>query len=634
MACLGRPYAVMTMTGRLAALMQRLGCVSTPWPTPARNACPKANRAAWGSYYDTRPVVGYAAAEQSTLLLAAIGRYCFTSVDMRLLSNRPQQISPSASTPPPASLSPGCSERAGSDAVMVRVLAADGSAPDAWSYRDLTGAALTLAAQLQEKAQALGRPARVGLLAENSPEWVAANLAACSRRRRDPRPHRLHRPAGRLPPAERRPVPHRRRGRSRPGPLAHQHPPAHPAGRLPRPFPSTCPPLPAHPAPPRPRRSPHTTRSSRSSTPPAPPPPPKASRSAGTAWTNSSPHCAPAPPEIFERYLSIVRLSLLIEQVAGLSHALPGRRFGVLPAAGHRPGRHRRRRRPRRSAHPAASGPPHRPGRAAHRCRQASSSPCATGGPAERHRAPPADLRTRRAGLHRLRRAPRPGDPPAPRRLRTDRPRGLRTERELLRGVLELPRRRPLRHRRPPLDHVHAELADDGELLIRSTFPVRRLHPRGPLQRRRRRPAACTPATSPRSTPTAICGSPDARRTSSSPRAAATSPNGSRPATANSASSARPPSSPTASTRSTACSSSTPASTPQPPAARSPTSAQRKLSGIERAAVVHLMSEDDPAYATCFTVTGRPRRDVVRAHVLDQPPTPAAAAAPETKEKA
>lgn len=43
MACLGRPYAVMTMTGRLAALMQRLGCVFHPWPTPARNACPKAN---------------------------------------------------------------------------------------------------------------------------------------------------------------------------------------------------------------------------------------------------------------------------------------------------------------------------------------------------------------------------------------------------------------------------------------------------------------------------------------------------------------------------------------------------------------------------------------------------------------
>ncbi|MFG2480576.1 thermostable hemolysin [Streptomyces fagopyri] len=92
MACLGRPYAVMTMTGRLAALMQRLGCVFHPLADASPERLPAGERAAWGSYYDTRPVVGYAeAAEQSTLLLAAIGRYCFTSVDMRLLSNRPAQ---------------------------------------------------------------------------------------------------------------------------------------------------------------------------------------------------------------------------------------------------------------------------------------------------------------------------------------------------------------------------------------------------------------------------------------------------------------------------------------------------------------------------------------------------------------
>lgn len=27
------------------------------------------------------------------------------------------------------------------------------------------------------------------------------------------------------------------------------------------------------------------------------------------------------------------------------------------------------------------------------------------------------------------------------------------------------------------------------------------------------------------------------------------------------------------------------------------------------------MTEDDPDYARCFTVTGRPRRDVIRDHV-------------------
>ncbi|GGJ51388.1 thermostable hemolysin [Streptomyces brasiliensis] len=92
MACLGRPYAVMTMTGRLAMLMQRLGVVFHPLVDASRDALSPQEAAQWGSYYDTRPVVGWAeAAAQSTLLLAAIGRYCFESVDMRFVSNRPEQ---------------------------------------------------------------------------------------------------------------------------------------------------------------------------------------------------------------------------------------------------------------------------------------------------------------------------------------------------------------------------------------------------------------------------------------------------------------------------------------------------------------------------------------------------------------
>ncbi|MFJ7208368.1 thermostable hemolysin [Streptomyces sp. NPDC098789] len=92
MACLGRPYAVMTMTGRLAELMQRLGCIFHPLADASPDRLEPEELASWGSYYDTRPMVGYAkAVDQSTLLLAAIGRYCFESVDMRLLSsNRPQ----------------------------------------------------------------------------------------------------------------------------------------------------------------------------------------------------------------------------------------------------------------------------------------------------------------------------------------------------------------------------------------------------------------------------------------------------------------------------------------------------------------------------------------------------------------
>lgn len=93
MACLGRPYAVMTMTGRLAALMQRLGVIFHPLADASPDRLAPEEAASWGSYYDTRPMVGYAkAVEQSTLLFAAIGRYCFESVDMRLLSSRPEKV--------------------------------------------------------------------------------------------------------------------------------------------------------------------------------------------------------------------------------------------------------------------------------------------------------------------------------------------------------------------------------------------------------------------------------------------------------------------------------------------------------------------------------------------------------------
>ncbi|WP_407841994.1 thermostable hemolysin (plasmid) [Streptomyces sp. DSM 116496] len=91
MACLGRPYAVMTMTHRLAALMQRLGVVFHPLADASPDRLSTEEAATWGSYYETRPMVGYAiAAEQSTLLLAAIGRYCFEKIDMRFVSNRPE----------------------------------------------------------------------------------------------------------------------------------------------------------------------------------------------------------------------------------------------------------------------------------------------------------------------------------------------------------------------------------------------------------------------------------------------------------------------------------------------------------------------------------------------------------------
>lgn len=76
------------------------------------------------------------------------------------------------------SLISGLLARAESDAVMVKVLSpADGPSTE-WSYRSVIGASRILAAWLSERGRGLGRPLRVGLLAANSVEWVTADLAA------------------------------------------------------------------------------------------------------------------------------------------------------------------------------------------------------------------------------------------------------------------------------------------------------------------------------------------------------------------------------------------------------------------------------------------------------------------------
>ncbi|MFD1277022.1 hypothetical protein ACFQ51_50155 [Streptomyces kaempferi] len=58
----------------------------------------------------------------------------------------------------PLSLARGLLQQADSDAVMVRVLAADGGEGTAHSYRDLLRTALALAADLTDLARTLGRP--------------------------------------------------------------------------------------------------------------------------------------------------------------------------------------------------------------------------------------------------------------------------------------------------------------------------------------------------------------------------------------------------------------------------------------------------------------------------------------------
>ncbi|MEU5837237.1 AMP-binding protein [Streptomyces diacarni] len=82
---------------------------------------------------------------------------------------------PSRSAP---SLVAGLLRRARSDAPMVEVLSPTGGPGVRHTYREVISAARVLAQRLQRHSAQLGRPVRVGLLAGNSAEWVAADLAA------------------------------------------------------------------------------------------------------------------------------------------------------------------------------------------------------------------------------------------------------------------------------------------------------------------------------------------------------------------------------------------------------------------------------------------------------------------------
>lgn len=68
--------------------------------------------------------------------------------------------------------------QAESDRPMVKVLTSNGAPGAEHSYRTIIRAARVLAARLRRRSAELGRPVRVGLLAENSAEWVVADLAA------------------------------------------------------------------------------------------------------------------------------------------------------------------------------------------------------------------------------------------------------------------------------------------------------------------------------------------------------------------------------------------------------------------------------------------------------------------------
>ncbi|MFF3662496.1 AMP-binding protein [Streptomyces olivochromogenes] len=537
-------------------------------------------------------------------------------------------------TPTRLSLAQGLLERAGSDAVMVRVLAADGSAPAAWSYRDLTGAALALAARLQEQAQVLGRPARVGLLAENSPEWVAADLAALFAGAVEipvPTAFTAQQAASLLQSADLCLT-----DAAGEAALARWH-----AGTPQSVLPDGCPVLPLD--------LPALARAPRPAAPPQIPAHDQIVKVIHTSGTTSAPKGvqirrhgldelltslrARTRPEIFERYLSIVPLSLLIEQVAGLYMPfLAGGSVSFLPpgtalvgtAADAAP----RMLTLLRAARPTALVvPPTVAGLFLALCDQQPAESVA-----ERHRrifghdgpvfiacggAPvPAEI-LQRLDAHGL---------------TVHEGYGLSENSSVVSWNFPGAVRFGTVGR--PLDHVHAELADDGELLIRSTSLFAgytredpssvvvddqgRLHTGdlaeidadGYLRITGRKKNLVITAGGRNVAPEWV----EARyRELGFVREAAVVADGLDQVHGLFV---------------------IDAALDHQAARREITDfGRRKLSGIERAAVVHLMSEDDPAYATCFTVTGRPRRDVVRAHVLDQPRTPAPRGG-ETKEKA
>ncbi|MFF2996116.1 AMP-binding protein [Streptomyces sp. NPDC057950] len=531
----------------------------------------------------------------------------------------------------PLSLARGLLSRADSDAVMVRVLAADGGEGATHSYRDLLRTALALAADLTALARTLGRPARVGLLAENSPEWVAADLAALFAGAVEipvPTAFTAQQAASLLESADlcltdtAGSAALTRWSATTPDPVL-------PAG-----CPTTALDLPALLA-----------------RPPAPHPPvpdhDTVVKVIHTSGTTSAPkgvqirrHGLDAlltslrtrtRPAIFERYLSIVPLSLLIEQVAGLYMPfLAGGSVSFLPpgtalvgtAADAAP----RMLTLLRAARPTALVvPPTVAGLFLALCDQQPAESVT-----ERHRRifghdGPVFIACGGA----------PVPPEILQRLHTH---GLTVHEGY--GLSEnssvvswnFPGEVRFGTVGRPLDHVHAELADDGELLIRSTSLFAgytredpssvvvddqgRLHTGdlaeidddGYLRITGRKKNLVITAGGRNVAPEWV----EARyRELGFVREAAVIADGLDDVHGLFVIDA--------------------ALDPDTARGRITEFGRRKLSGIERAAVVHLMSEDDPAYATCFTVTGRPRRDVIRHHVLARTP---AAAPQQTKEKA
>ncbi|MFJ7208367.1 AMP-binding protein [Streptomyces sp. NPDC098789] len=517
------------------------------------------------------------------------------------------------------SLAQGLLDRADSEAVMVRVLSGDGGTGASWSYREIIGAALVLAGHLEGWAAAHGRPARVGLLAENSPEWVVADLAALFASAVEvpvPTAFAAEQAASLLDTADLCYVDDggtralaRWAADSGPGVLPESCPVTAldikallaeiPAGGLPRP------PVPAEDAIVKVIHTSGTTSAPKGV---------QIRRHGLDALLTSL--RARTEPAVFERYLSIVPLSLLIEQVAGLYMPfLAGGSVSFLPPGTALVGT-------------AADAAP----RMLSLLRQARPTalvvpPTVAGlflALSDQQPDESVPERRRRIFGHEGSVFIACGGAPVPAEIlqRLDaygvtvhEGYGLSENSSVV--SWNFPGQVRFGTVGRPLDHVEAELAEDGELLIRSTSLF---------------------AGYSREDPSSVVV--DARGWLHTGDLAAIDEDGYLRITGRK--------------KSMVITSSGRNVSPEWVEARyrelgfireaaivadgldqvhglfvieagldQDTARERidafgkeRLSGIERAAVVHLMAEDDPAYATCFTVTGRPRRDVIRTHVL------------------
>lgn len=97
LAGMGRPYAVLTATARLAALMKRLGIVYRMLCEADGSRLGPGELARWGSYYEARPVVAYGkVSEQSEMLTNLMGRYAFDMVSIRRFSQHRRELTDAA----------------------------------------------------------------------------------------------------------------------------------------------------------------------------------------------------------------------------------------------------------------------------------------------------------------------------------------------------------------------------------------------------------------------------------------------------------------------------------------------------------------------------------------------------------